>query len=233
MRKIAITLFLIGVMIISCEDSSYFDITPRESIYGSRNIISVIKDYKDYSRLQIGNGFMIDLDFSEEYSMELRVDDNIVEYVVISQSGDKVFIGLDDDRSYKNITIEVYISMPDLNSISLSGGSESLISGFGFSHSLDLELSGGSKIIGDIETGNLYADLSGGSQINLIGRGNNLELFASGASRAVLKDYDIYNANVHLSGASNSTIKCYGVLSADLSGASFLCYYGNPEFGGN
>jgi len=92
-------------------------------------------------------------------------------------------------------------------------------------------ISGASRVTGDITAGDADFDISGASTVELQGSGSNIVVDASGASHAKLADFPVNNANVKLGGASNGTVNLDGRLDANLSGASRLSYIGEPTMG--
>ena len=204
-----------------------------DEIIGSGNIISIEKDFTDFTKVEISNAFSANIVSSDSYGVEIRIDDNIEEYLNVIKEGDTLKIYLDPNHIYSNVTLEADIAMPDLSSLNLSGATDATISGLNFEHTLNLELSGASSITGegDMFLGMIKFDLSGASMITLQGYGGDLDINASGASTLRLIDLISDNGIVNLSGASNATINLTGTLSYNLSGASTLDYYGSPAIG--
>jgi hypothetical protein len=74
-------------------------------------------------------------------------------------------------------------------------------------------------------------NLSGASTVQLEGTGNNINLQASGASKAYLGSFSANDMRIDLSGASRAEVLTNGKLDVFLSGVSTLDYGGNPEMG--
>ena len=92
-------------------------------------------------------------------------------------------------------------------------------------------MSGGSELIGDIVTGNVDADLSGGSVVELKGMGKKLSVDGSGGSDVHFRNFPVENADIRLSGGGTATVNVSGTLNVDLSGGSSLIYLGDPQLG--
>ena len=220
-------------------------------VTGSGEIITLVMDYQDFTRIDIGYGFEVEVTRADVYLVSVTIDEVLVEYLNIDQSGDKIHIGLKSNYRYANLTRKVVINLPDLRTLELSGGSEGTVSGFSVSHNVDFELSGASRInIIDLEaedvdlnisgasdvTGSIDMDdgdfdLSGGSRLELTGSAKDISVEASGASDVGLEDFPVDNADIELSGASDAEIYVSGQLKIDLSGASELIYAGHPLLG--
>ena len=121
--------------------------------------------------------------------------------------------------------------MPELTGLELSGGTRGTIGGFKSSKGLNVDVSGGSRLSGDIEAGDVRFDVSGGSRVTLIGSAEDSVIDASGGSRVDLADFPVANANVGASGASKVTVNASGRLDVDAGGASEITYLGSPSLG--
>ena len=221
------------------------------TVIGSGNLQTLEMDFSDFTDIEVGYTFDVDISRADSYLVQIHVDDNLLDYLDVNKSGNTLHIGLKPNQSYANITSEATINLPDLHRLSLSGASKAYVGDFSFSHSMDFDLSGASHMdISSMETGDTHFELSGASHasgsiemadgrfnlsgassVDLEGSGDDVSIEASGASRVELADLPVTDATVNLSGASRATINSSGRLDCDLSGASTLSYIGNPTIG--
>jgi hypothetical protein len=187
------------------------DITGNETFSGSGIITTQDKSFSGFSAVAAHKGFTAEITQSDSYSVLVKVDDNLVDKVVVTKQGNTLDVDL-KPGIYVSVTLKVMITMPDLDKLKLSGGSHGKISGFE-----------------DLDT--LVVDLSGGSSVNGDGSVSELRLSASGGSQVMLSDFYVYDANVEFSGGSNGTINLDGALDADMSAGSHLWYIGSPTLG--
>ena len=102
-----------------------------------------------------------------------------------------------------------------------------------------MDLSGASKIEGQVTATDLDLELSGGSDAILEGEVNKLEVNLSGASNIVEKVVGSRYALVcdrcegEISGGSDAYIHCDGTIKVSLSGGSELHYTGNAATTGS
>lgn len=201
------------------------------SIRGSGDIVTVEPNVSGFDSVDIGHAFEVDIIQSQTFSVVVRVDDNIEEFLIINQRGDTLILDLDDDRMYSNLTLEAQISMPELRSLEASGASDVKFSQFVSLDPFDLEVSGASSADGEIDAGDVDIKLSGASSVELRGSGVDLVLDASGASQADLERFPVNDARLDVSGASDVSVNVTGVLDASASGASNVTYEGDPRLG--
>ena len=217
-------------------------------IIGSGELETREYEYTEFTRIEIGYAFEAEISQDNSFTVKITLDDNIFEYLDISQSGETLIITMKPGNVFTNVTQRAVITLPDLERLELSGASQADVSGFSSSHDLDFTVSGASKInISDITSADVTMeisgasradgkltmtngdfDISGASSISLEGSAQDIIVDASGASRVNLDDFEVVNIRIDLSGASSGTINASGLLSCDLSGASHLYYIGNP-----
>ena len=202
-----------------------------ENITGSGDLTTESYDFRDFSRIEAHSGFELEVTMSGTFSIGITADDNVQEYIAVEKSGDTLDIRLRGTRFYHSITLRARVTMLNLYRIELSGGSRADITGFSSSHDFDADLSGGSRLNGDIIAANVEFELSGGSQVELEGSGEDLVIDGSGGSQLDLEDFPIDDASIGLSGGSRATINISGTLSVDLSGGSRVLYVGEPTLG--
>ena len=76
-------------------------------------------------------------------------DDNMLDYVEVLNPGNKLTIRLRWGYTYRNVTLRARITMPDLYELEFSGGTQGTVEDFTSSHEFEVDLSGGSSLIGD------------------------------------------------------------------------------------
>ena len=219
-------------------------------VKGSGNLATAKFDFSDFTRVEVGSAFEVEIDQSGSYSISVTADDNLFDYILVSKQGSTLKIRL-KSASYIATNTKAEITMPQLRGLELSGASKGTISGFSSTENLKVEvsgasslelvdissgdaklsISGASSVKGNLKTGDIDFDVSGASTVELEGSAKDIDVDASGASHVKLADFSVRNADVTLGGASNGTVNLDGRLDAGLSGASHLKYIGEPTMG--
>jgi putative autotransporter adhesin-like protein len=179
---------------------------------GSGHLVTNQEVFTGFTSVAVANGFRFTITQSSSYSVNVTVDDNLVNDLRISESGNVLTIGLAPGYLYLSASPKVQITMPDIAQLDLSGGSSGTAQRFNSSHDFTVTASGGSSIT-----------MNGGAR--------NLSIEGSGGSQLDLSNFHVANAQVDLSGGSGATINLTGRLDASLSGGSHLSYIGNPTMG--
>ena len=205
-------------------------------VIGSGNLVTETFDFSDFTGVKAENGMQVELTRSDIFSVEVMADDNVIEYIEVSKSGDTLRIRPKSNASFRNATLTAKVTMPELCKLELSGGAHANITGFSSTHDFSVKLSGGSHVSdfitpGDITAGNADFNLSGGSHVRLTGSADDLDINCSGGSHIDLEGLSADNADINLSGGSHATVNVSGTLNVDLSGGSRVYYVGNPTIG--
>lgn len=134
--------------------------------------------------------------------------------------------GMWNNWSWGNKKIKAYVTVTELNSLELSGGSIGKAVDPITVNNLNAECHGGSIMTGEFKGNNLTLDLSGGSIANLQGSFNSASVDASGG--AILNGYDaaMETCIADASGGSIINVNVNKELSADASGGSVVNYKG-------
>lgn len=222
------TLMIAMVSLVACNN---LGIGMPTVISGSGDVTSQSYDFSDFDQVLISAAFQGTIEQGSDYSVVVRVNENLAQYLKVEQNGNSITIGLTPNTSINRGTLEYSIVMPTLKSIEASGASRAELTGFSSSESLRAEASGASRIEGDISSGVANIEASGASTIRLAGSGGDLRANASGASTIDLEQFAVDNANVNASGASRIVVNASGTLDAEASGASNVGYLGNPTLG--
>jgi hypothetical protein len=179
-----------------------------DRLRGSGKLVTREMSFRDFTELDVGHAFKVDLVQSSSYGVVITVDDNVVDDLEVVKSGDTLRIRLKDTYvTIQSVTLRAEVSMPTLEG---------------------LELSGASSLTGFMDTDDVWFEVSGASKLTLDGSGRYMELDVSGASRADLADFVVEGADVQASGASRATVNVTDRLDADASGASHVEYLGDP-----
>jgi len=211
----------------------------------------VTKEYliEGFNWVVVSSAVEVEITRSIDHSITITGYENLIERLEVDLSGQKLIIRLKPGRYFNN-NVKAVITMPDLSKFVVSGASSGTAKGFTSADDFDLEVSGASRVDFSIETGNTNLNISGASKVagelkaqdirltvsgvshcELTGSGGNTNLNVSGASQVNLLQFQIQNADVNISGASRATINMTGTLNVDLSAASSLEYTGDVDLG--
>jgi len=231
-RTVLLPLIFMLALSMACAVSG-LEFSSLERISGSGNLVELDQDFTNFDSLQIETAFEVEVNQGGNYSVVIRIDDNLVDYLEVGQRGDEVRIGLDSSKNYNydTITVEAEITMPELAAIDLSGASRAVLDGFSSNSPFQADVSGASRLRGEIAAGDTLIDVSGSGSVEISGSGSDLDIEASGGSNVDLADFPVSDTSVIASGASTVVVNSSGTLKVEASGASRIEYLGSPTLG--
>jgi len=200
-------------------------------LIGSGNLETEAYAFTNFTKVEISSAFEFQIRQSSSYSINVTANDNVIDYIQVSQDGQTLKIRVGTIRSFRGVTLKALVSMPQLGGLIISGASRGTVYGFSSTEDVSITVSGASRVNGDITAGDVYFAISGASTVRLEGSANDMVASISGASTCNLGDFTVNNANVNVSGASTGTINLNGRLDANVNGASTLLYIGDPVMG--
>ena len=201
------------------------------AITGSGTVVSQEYDFAQFNEVDISHAFAATITTGDAYSVVVRVDDNLVEHLVVEQDGNRVRVGLAQGVLATRATMEVDITMPYLAWLNASGASQVQLNALLLDDNFTGEASGASQVHGDVDATDMVLDASGASTIFMAGTASNVRASASGASTIDLTELAAIDAQTEASGASTVIVNVEGILDANASGGSNIYYLGQPEMG--
>jgi hypothetical protein len=170
-------------------------------------------DHANFDGIEVSGQWQITLERGDAWRVAIDAPAELVDNLRVEQDGDRLELDIDGERWFggfgrDNAGPKATITMPALESITLSGASQVSFSGFD-GESLSIASSGASEI---------RATTS---------RFDALSLELSGAGNADLDEISVTNADVSVSGAANVRLNMTGGrLTGEMSGAGNLAYRG-------
>ncbi|MFQ5740626.1 MAG: head GIN domain-containing protein [Acidobacteriota bacterium] len=198
-------------------------------IRGSGNLVALEKEFADFTEINVGHGCKLRVTPSETFSVVLRIDDNLAQYLKVEQKGSALSIGMRFGHNYRNLHLEADIGLPDIEALRMSGGARGTLTGFNLGHGMSVNLSGGSRLSGTLMATRLNAAASGGSDMKLEGSSSGVDVDGSGGSILRLSNWETDDLSVGLSGGSSCSIKVNDSIRGSLSGGSKVSYEGHPS----
>ena len=179
---------------------------------------------KDFNKIDCGGAFVMVVKKGNTFGIEAQSDSkDALDDLELNVSDGELEIGYEDNFSFNlhNHRIYIFITMPELKSLDISGASKSKVIGFkNLSQNLAINLSGASKLALDAEVASLDFSASGASKADFIGSANKLTIDVSGACKINAQKMQVNIADIEASGASKIALGRVKQLSSNTSGAS-------------
>ncbi len=206
--------------------SSSCIISPRETIYGSGNVVTEERDIGEFTGLKVSSGIDVVIRQGKEISLELEADDNLHEVIITEVDGNTLKI-----YTRKNIrkarSKKVFLVYKDLNTIRISSagdvtGENTLQTG-----TLDIDLSSAGDLNLEVQADKIICDISSSGDARL--SGSTEVLVASLSSAGDLHAYELNTKKAEVSCSSAGDARVYATEEFNLrsSSAGSIYYKGD------
>jgi hypothetical protein len=166
------------------------------------------------------------------FSVVVEADKKFLPEVETFRRDNKLIIRNKSNWNFNNEKADIYITLPDLKGLSVSGSGSAKIESGIKNESLDLSVSGSGRLIAsDITTGQLDCSISGSGDIAVNGSGEigtgDISISGSGSYSGEAARFK--NLKVGLSGSGHCNVNVTESLEAHISGSGSVTYAGNPK----
>ncbi|MBC8052292.1 MAG: DUF2807 domain-containing protein [Sphingobacteriaceae bacterium] len=199
------------IQLLSIAIIVFFASCTKDRLTADGNIITEVRTTGTFKELRSSGSNHIHVTYGPQFKVEVRGSANLV-----SRYKTKVYNNtLDLGYEFVNVRrddIEVYITMPKISGVSLSGsGNVDLYGNFEDTDFFNLRISG-----------------SATTRAHNTFNASHLVVNISGSGDADLEKLTCRNAEVHISGSGDTRLACTERLDVHISGSGKVYYSGNP-----
>ncbi len=200
--------------------------------YG-QNANQETRNVKGFTKISFGIAGNLEIKIGQEFSVVLAGDKDDLKEIVTELSGEKLIIKQENWRFNFDNKVSVYITLPNLTGLSVSGsGKAEILDPINDADNLSLSVSGSGKLITSaVVTDNLSCNISGSGDI-IIGSGGNADkgdISISGSGSYTGESFEIDHLDISVSGSGNCLCKVGDSLNARISGSGNVTYIGDPK----
>ncbi len=183
----------------------------KHQVKGSGNVITQERAIAGFTKVRLSGSTNIHINQGNDFSVKVKGYENLLPHFETSVANAELFLGYSNNLKVMNDNIEVFVTMPSLTGLTISGSGAIDVNGdFGTSQNLDVEMSGSGTItVQEMEPQNLNATIGGSGRLFLFG---------------VL----CANANVSIAGSGEAEVSVITKLHARISGSGTVFYKGHP-----
>lgn len=183
-----------------------------------------------FTKLALGSAFKVDVKQGSKFSVTASGRSEDLDDLESSITDGTLKLKYKGNNWNKNRkTVSVSITMPSLQAVSFSGASTANVAKFSGVKTMDIDVSGASRVTMELSAQKVALDLSGASSLVLTGQCDVLNGEVSGASTFKGRDFPAKEVNIDASGASSAAVAANTTLHAEASGASSIRYSGSVK----
>lgn len=199
-----LTLIMISIfMLSSCK---------KDRLTANGDRMTETRILNEFNNLRISGANKVTVNYGNEYKVVLKGSSNLLPYFKTTLNGKSL------DLSYKNANvshddIEIFVTMPFLTGVSLSGSGGLNIDGsFAKINEFDVAISGSGEVSVNHEL--------------II---NKLNINLSGSGKVFFQKAIVKEADIDISGSGDVHLQITDYLKARISGSGEVYYKGNPQ----
>jgi len=195
---------------------------------GSGNVVSRDFDLDEFSSISFGGAGYIFVTQSENQSMRIEADDNVIDLLLLDVINGRLVI--DSNNCFTNIRpIKIWASMKDVNGITVSGSAEIVSENEINTDSFDLRVSGSSSSDMNINSEEISTTISGSGNVNYRGSTKSHDIHISGSGNVKALDLSTEETKITISGFGNIEVDASEDLDVTISGSGNVLHSGNAS----
>lgn len=185
----------------------------RDRLAANKNIITESRNVSGFEQVEAGGGNNVHVSYGENFKVELRGSSNLIAVFEARVNNKVLSLGYKDDLNIENDDVEVFVTMPTLNGVSLNGSGNIEIRGsFPDAKRFSVEINGS----GDVGIEDKF-------------RCSVLEVDISGSGKAELSDLQNARSKVKISGSGDTYLQVEEELDVKIDGSGTVYYRGTPR----
>jgi len=189
-------------------------------------------DVSGFDEIGLGGSGTLYVRQGNSFNVEFEGSDEVFERMKFEVRGDRLHIGQKSGSwwsGWKGGSYSVYITLPELDGLSVSGSGEIESNGTFKTEDLDLAVSGSGKIRLSSNSANVEISISGSGEIELTGSGNSIDAHISGSGTIDARDFKVRNLDARISGSGDVYANASESIESRISGSGNIYYTGNPK----
>ena len=192
------------------------------------------RNVRNFTKVSYGISGELILKIGPEYSLTIEGDRDDIEEIITNVSGARLTIRQDNwNFGFRNMNekVTVYLTMPEVEGIGVSGSGRLSVTDPIEADDLDLSVSGSGRLTTSlVSADNLHCGISGSGGI-ILGKGSidAATISISGSGSFAGEEADIDRLDVSISGSGSCRCGEVDELDARISGSGNVTYSGSPK----
>ena len=193
---------------------------------GTGPVVDVAPDLPNFTGVRLEADARVFITQGDNFEVMARGEENIIERLQLNVQNDTWTIGF--SQCVKNYDLEIYITMPVIDLLSISGSGEITGETFFDTEDIVLRISGSGKMCLGLYSETIDGKISGSGEVELEGDAEFLDFGISGSGD--LKAFGLIagKADINISGSGDAAVHVLDVLDVSISGSGNVYYKGSP-----
>ena len=199
------------------------------TVRGSGKLIAEARDVRDFDRVDLSGSGEVLITQSEEESLTVETDDNIMQYITTEVKGRTLELGVDiKGKGISPTRLRFTLNVKDLVGLNISGSGEITAGGLD-TERLDVSVSGSGQVrVDSLKAENVDVRISGSGDVELAGEASRQDVDINGSGDYRAGDLRGETVEITISGSGDTTVWATGSLDVSINGSGSAEYYGSP-----
>ena len=199
-------------------------------VKGNGNVIHKSRNVGSFDKVAVSGSFDVYLEKGKEGQMDIKIEDNLLPYLVTEVNGGKLKIKW---KKGTNIStrkgVVITVQFKDINEVSLSGSGDIIGKDKINADHFETSVSGSGDIELEVFSNSLKAAVAGSGDVVLKGSTKTFEAAVAGSGDISAYNLKSDKADVKVSGSGDIEVTAAKELKARVSGSGDVSYRGNPN----
>lgn len=225
MKKLSFTLLVVCLSFSAAQAQNWW----KNRIAGEGDVVKRTLDVDDFDGFTLAVSGDVYLRQGNKTEFVIKAQENIIDNIELKMEGSHLKITY-DRPVWKSKGIDIYITVPTLNKIGVSGSGD--VSGdekFTNLKDLQIAVSGSGNVKFECDAEDVDTRVSGSGNVSVKGTGTSFSARVSGSGNVRASDLEVADANVRVSGSGNVYVFATESLEASVSGSGDVKYKGKPR----
>lgn len=220
---------IVFLLIASLVYMRFFGLDYGERIVGSGITTTETRQVSSYSSVEFNGPFDVTIIQSNEPNLTLSGDEKILPYIITEKMDDGTLrIGIKKGYSLgRHSGIDVRISMPEWNKITLSGSGQLVSQDTLSGDYLDLQSNGSGEMDLTLKYQSITGELNGSPELSLAGVSQSLAITSNGSGDIHAMDLICQSVTFNASGSTDAEFHADSTLHVTVNGSGDVTYTGN------
>lgn len=222
-----ITASIVALLMTSCN----FDINFGPGVEGNGDVITQDRNISgEFNKIAATRGIEVLLIQSDDISVKVEADSNLHDIISTEFDAERKFLKISTEANIKSSsTKKVYVSVPNLQSISTTSGAYLSYDDTFTSNKLTIASTSGSHVELDVNSKSLTCKSTSGAGIKVTGNSDNLSVSATSGSYINAKNLEAKVSKASVTSGANISVNTSDKLTANATSGGSIRYSGNPE----
>ncbi len=226
MKKLFITAILLTIT-FSVDAQSWWG---NKRVKGNGNVTTITRSTGDYDGVSVGGFFDVILVKGKEGSVEIKGEENLLEYIVTEVKKGTLKIKVKKGinmRTTRRLTVTVPVQ--DIEKVSLGGSGNVKGDVLLKAEDFAVSLGGSGNISLRLDAGNVMSSIGGSGNIKLEGKADYMKSSIAGSGTIKAYELQLNSVRVSIAGSGDVRVSVKDEIKATVAGSGSIYYKGNPS----